>query len=168
MISKRNTATDAGTGRGRWGWRVVLGGAFAFGLAALTPLQAQAASMESVGYGAFANEGLYPEQTSCSGRFTQPNVPGGATKTAVYGGRTITLKYFYSSGCGSFARIENAPQGCAAHSNRLTATQIEWVLETVDPGIDFAYTKVINNLDGRLSKAVLFCDNQRLAETAWY
>ncbi|MDH6221794.1 hypothetical protein [Streptomyces pseudovenezuelae] len=166
MISNGNRATDRGTGR--WGWRALLGVVFAFGLAALTPFQAQAASLQSAGYGVFANEGLYPEQTSCSGSFTQPNVPGGATKTAVYAGRTITLKYFYSPGCGSFARIDNAPQGCAAHSNRLAPNFTEWVLESVDPGIDFAYTKVINNLDGRLSKAVLFCDNQRLAETAWY
>ncbi|MFI8835147.1 hypothetical protein ACIGPN_29800 [Streptomyces afghaniensis] len=166
MISRRNRKTDRGTGRR--GWRALLGVAFAFGLAALTPLQAQAAPIQSVGYGALPNEGLYPEQTSCSGSYYQPGVPGGATKTAVYGGRTITLKYFYSPGCGSFARIENAPQGCAAHSNRLTDSGIVWVLETVDPGINYAYTKVINNLNGRQSKAVLFCDNQRLAETAWY
>jgi hypothetical protein len=166
VISRRNRKTDRGTGRR--GRRALLGVAFAFGLAALTPLQAQAAPIQSVGYGTLPNEGLYPEQTSCSGRYYQPGVPGGATKTAVYGGRTITLKYFYSPGCGSFARIENAPQGCAAHSNRLTDSGIVWVLETVDPGINYAYTKVINNLNGRQSKAVLFCDNQRLAETAWY
>lgn len=165
MILKR----ERGTGRsGRRGWRALLGVGFAFGLAAFTPFQAQAAPMESATYGTLPNEGLYPEQTSCSGSYYQPNVPGGATKTAVYAGRTITLRYFYSPGCGSFARIENAPQGCAAHSNRLTDTSTVWLLETVDPGIDYAYTKVINNLDGRLSKAVLFCDNQRLAETAWY
>ncbi|MFJ7073440.1 hypothetical protein [Streptomyces sp. NPDC098781] len=165
MISKRERGTGRTGGRGR---RALLGVAFAFGLAALTPLQAQAAPMQSASYGNLPNEGLYPEQTSCSGSYYQPNVPGGATKTAVYAGRTITLKYFYSPGCGSFARIENAPEGCAAHSNRLTDTSTVWVLETVDPGINYAYTKVINNLDGRLSKAVLFCGNQRLAETAWY
>ncbi|WP_327721631.1 hypothetical protein OG381_44205 [Streptomyces sp. NBC_00490] len=162
-VENRKTTTH----RTRLTLRALLGVALAFGLAALTPLQAQAASKESASYGTLPNEGLYPEQTSCSGRYYQPNVPGGATKTVVYAGRTITLKYFYSPGCGSFARIENAPEGCAAHSNRDGST-IVWVLETVDPGIDYAYTKVINNLDGRLSKAVLFCNDQRLAETAWY
>ncbi|MGW2329712.1 hypothetical protein ACWC5C_28700 [Streptomyces sp. NPDC001700] len=148
--------------------RTLFGAALAFGLAALTPLTAEAAPGQSVSYGNQPGEGLYPEQTSCSGRYTQPNVPGGATKTAVYQGRTITLKYFYNSGCGSFARIENAPQGCAAHSNRLEGSQIVWVLETVDPGINYAYTKIINNLNGRQSRAVLICNNQTLASTAWY
>ncbi|MER6134040.1 hypothetical protein [Streptomyces sp. BV286] len=166
MILRGNR--EIARGAGRRGWRrALLGVTLAFGLAALTPLQAQAAPIQSATYGTLPNEGLYPEQTSCSGSYYQPNVPGGATKTAVYGGRTITLKYFYSPNCGSFARIENAPQGCAAHSNR-SGSPIVWVLETVDPGIDYAYSKVINNLNGRLSKAVLFCDNQRLAETAWY
>ncbi|MFG3322554.1 hypothetical protein ACGF3J_31305 [Streptomyces sp. NPDC048171] len=164
----RKPSSETNRATGRRGWRAMFGVVFAFGLAALTPLQAQAAPMQSVGYGTLPHEGLYPQQSSCSGSYAQPAVPGGATKTAVYAGRTITLKYFYSAGCGSFARIENAPQGCAAHSNRLTDSGVEWVLETVDPGIDYAYTKVINNLSGRQSKAVLFCNDQRLAETAWY
>lgn len=148
--------------------RTLFGAALAFGLAALTPLTADAAAVQSASYGNLPNEGLYPEQTSCSGRYTQPRVPGGATKTAVYQGRTITLKYFYSPGCGSFARVENAPRDCAAHSNRLDGSKIVWVLETVDPGINYAYTKVINNLNGRQSRAVLICDNRTVASTAWY
>ncbi|MGK5637419.1 hypothetical protein ACSNOK_03750 [Streptomyces sp. URMC 126] len=166
MMARRNRETTRRTGRR--GGRALFGVACAFGLAALTPLQAQAAPMQSVGYGTLPNEGLYPGKTSCSGQYHQPNVPGGATKTAVWAGRTITLRYFYSRGCGSYARIDNAPRGCAAHSNRLAGSSIVWVLETVDPGIDYAYTKVINNLDGRKSKAVLFCNDQRLAETAWF
>ncbi|MFH8693549.1 hypothetical protein ACWGKK_38495 [Streptomyces chartreusis] len=54
------------------------------------------------------------------------------------------------------------------HGNRLADASTVWVLETVDPGIDYAYTKVINSLDGRLSKAVLFCGSQGLAESAWF
>ena len=164
-----STTNRAGQGPRRRGLRRTLfGAALAFGLAALTPLTAEAAPGQSASYGNLPNEGRYPEQTSCSGRYTQPSVPGGATKTAVYQGRTITLKYFYNSGCGSFARIENAPQGCAAHSNRLDGSKIVWVLETVAPGIDYAYTKVINNLAGRQSRAVLICNDRTLASTAWY
>ncbi|RNG19280.1 hypothetical protein [Streptomyces botrytidirepellens] len=166
MTSTTNRAEQGPRRRGLR--RTLFGAALAFGLAALTPLTAEAAAGQSASYGNLPHEGRYSEQTACSGRYTQPNVRGGATKKAVYQGRTITLKYFHNSGCGSFARIENAPQGCAAHSNRLDGSKIVWVLETVDPGIDYASTKVINNLDGRRSRAVLICDNQTLASTAWY
>ncbi|MGR3932730.1 hypothetical protein [Streptomyces sp. BRA346] len=148
--------------------RTLFGAALAFGLAALTPLTAEAASGQSASYGNLPNEGRYPEQTACAGHYIQPKMPGGATKKAVYQGRTVTLKYFSNSGCGSYARIENAPQGCAAHSNRLDGSKIVWVLETVDPGSTSANTKVLNNPDGRQSRAVLICDNQTLASTAWY
>ncbi|MFI0815167.1 hypothetical protein ACH4TX_04385 [Streptomyces sp. NPDC021098] len=159
----------AGKGPRRRGLRRTLfGAALAFGLAALTPLTAEAAASQSASYGTLPGEGKYPEQTACSGRYTQPNVPGGATKRAVYQGRTITLRYLYNSGCGSYARIENAPQGCAAHSNRLDGSKIVWVLETVAPGTDSASTKVISKVDGRKTRAVLICDDQTLAATAWY
>lgn len=159
----------AGKGpRRRGSRRTLFGAALAFGLAALTPLTAEAAPAQSASYGSLPGEGKYPEQTACAGRYTQPNVPGGATKKAVYQGRTITLRYFSSPGCGSFARIENAPQGCAAHSNRLDGAKIVWTLETVAPGTDRASTKVINNLEGRKSRALLICDSQTLAATAWY
>ncbi|SEB61008.1 hypothetical protein SAMN05216482_0189 [Streptomyces sp. PAN_FS17] len=54
------------------------------------------------------------------------------------------------------------------HGYRLADASRVWVLETVDPGIDYAYTKVINRLDGRLSKAVVFCGSQGLAESVWF
>ncbi|WP_063730745.1 hypothetical protein [Streptomyces sp. RTd22] len=166
MTSTTNRAEQGPRRRGLR--RTLFGAALAFGLAALTPLTAEAAPEQSASYGSLPGEGRYPEQTACSGRYTQPKVPGGATKTAVYQGRTITLRYFSSSGCGSFARIENAPQGCAAHSNRIDGSKVVWVLETVAPGTGYAATKVINNRDGRQSRAVLICDNQTLASTAWY
>lgn len=166
MTSMTNRAEKGPRRRGLR--RTLCGAALAFGLAALTPLTAEAAPGQSASYGDLPGEGQYPEQTACSGHYTQPKVRGGATKKAVYQGRTITLRYFRNSGCGSFARIENAPQGCAAHSNRLDASKIVWVLETVDPGSDHASTKVINNRDGRPSRAVLICDDQTLASTAWY
>lgn len=164
-----STTNRAGKGPRRRGLRRTLRcAALAFGLAALTPLTAEAAPGQSASYGMLPGEGQYPEQTACSGRYTQPKVPGGATKTAVHQGRTITLRYFSHPGCGSFARIENAPQGCAAHSNRFDGSKIVWVRETVAPGSDQASTKVINNSDGRTSRAVLICDDKTLAATAWY
>ena len=32
------------------------------------------------------------------------------------------------------------------------------IRETVDPGISFAYTKIANNLQGRLARGALVCD----------
>ena len=73
------------------------------------------------------------------------------------GGRTVTLKYFYNGACGSFARIENAPRNCWVVLDRSTdgGRTWTWVMETVDPGIDFAYTMMGNNLSGRVSEGRL-------------
>ncbi len=125
----------------------------------------------SPAYGTFRYEGSYPERTPC--KFYLPPVPGGATRSAYLAGwGYITLKYFYSDGCGSFARIENAPTGrCAAVLDRSTdggRTHVN-VSEPVDPGINFAYTKMGNNLNGRVSRAALVCrPNVVLARTNWY
>jgi len=44
-----------------------------------------------------------------------------------------------------------------------------WVAETVDAGIDYAYTMVGNNFSGRVSRGALACGNgQVLARTSWY
>jgi hypothetical protein len=47
-----------------------------------------------------------------------------------------------------------------------------WVQETVDPGINFAYTMVGNNLSGRVSRAALACGpsapRKVIARTGWY
>jgi hypothetical protein len=83
----------------------------------------------------------------------------------------MALKYFYSSKCGSFARIENSRANCAAvlqRSNSGTGRVDGWVSETVDPGINYAYTKIGNNLNGRVSRALLACDGDDLVFTNWY
>lgn len=155
-----------GPGKTR-GWMVAAAVAAA-GVVALAPFQAQATATWSESYGELPNEGLYPEQTSCSGSYFQPKVPGGATKTAEYKGHTVTLTLYYHRDCGAFARIENAPQDCEAHINRLQGNSIIWMKESVDPGIDYAYTMIANSLDGREVRAVLFCNGENLAETSWY
>ncbi|MFJ9589050.1 hypothetical protein [Streptomyces acidicola] len=83
----------------------------------------------------------------------------------------MSLKYFYSDRCGSFARIENARQNCAAvleRSNNGTGRADGWVSETVDAGVTYSYTKIGNNLGGRVSRALLACDGHALTSTAWY
>src|SRR5688572_15317688 len=57
----------------------------------------QAVSSHGPGYPAYLYEGLFPTQTPCSGRFALKQ-----SRTASFGGRTITLKYFYHGSCGSF------------------------------------------------------------------
>ncbi len=126
---------------------------------------AQAAPFDSgAGYPRFANEGKYPGSTGCSYRLQQ-------SRTATYAGRRVTLKYFYSGGCGSFARIENAPRACSAWLDRTangSTSRWDYVGETVDAGIDYAYTKVGNNLSGRYSRAALVCNGGVIARTGWY
>ncbi|MGI8781452.1 MAG: hypothetical protein ACR2L8_15035, partial [Solirubrobacteraceae bacterium] len=87
------------------------------------------------------------------------------------GGGPLRLKYFYSSRCGSFARVENAPRNCRVVLER-SSTQFYWwgwVVETVDPGINYAYTKVANNLQGRLSRSFVQCgiDDRPLSTPAY-
>lgn len=130
------------------------------------PPGTQAAPFNSGGYPRFTYEGLYPEATPCRYNLLQ-------SKTATWSGRNITLKYFYSDGCGSFARIDNAPRDCSVYLDRTrysyNVTSWEYVGETVDPGISFAYTQVGNNLAGRLSRGALVCGNGTVVtRTSWY
>ncbi|MFI0977748.1 hypothetical protein ACH4SP_12125 [Streptomyces sp. NPDC021093] len=130
---------------------------------------ASAAPSHSSNYPKFTYEGKYPENTPCSGSYSLIH-----RTSANVNGRTITLKYFYAGGCGSFARIENAPQGCYAWLDRTSyvpsgnPTSWDWVRESVDSGINYAYTQVGNNLNGRVSRAALVCGSTVHARTAWY
>ncbi|MFE0252304.1 hypothetical protein [Streptomyces sp. NPDC059010] len=130
---------------------------------ALTPLSAHAASFSGGNYGAYGFEGQYPTVGGCSGTFRQV----GPTKTF----EGMALKYFYSDKCGSFARIENSRANCAAvleRSNSGAGRADGWVSETVDSGINYAYTKIGSNLSGRVSRALLACDGHALTNTNWY
>jgi hypothetical protein len=83
----------------------------------------------------------------------------------------MALKYFYSDKCGSFARIENSRPGCVAvlqRSNDGVGRVDGWVSESVDPGITYAYTQMGNNLNGRVSRALLSCEGHDLTQTGWY
>ncbi|WP_225652788.1 hypothetical protein [Streptomyces pseudogriseolus] len=131
---------------------------------ALLPSSAvHAASFSGGNYGAYAREGQYPTVSGCAGTFRQI----GATRTF----EGMALKYYYSDACGSFARIENARTNCAAvleRSNGGAGRADGWVSETVDSGLTYAYTKIGNNLDGRVSRAILACDGHALVNTGWY
>ncbi|MBA2812814.1 hypothetical protein E0500_037225 [Streptomyces sp. KM273126] len=100
---------------------------------ALTPPTAQAAPFQGGNYGAYGFEGLYSTHARCAGSFRQT----GPTRSA----EGISLKYFYSDRCGSFARIENARQNCAA---------------------------ALERSNGRVSRALPACDGHALTSTAWY
>ncbi len=128
---------------------------------------AQAAPFNSPGYPNYTYEGKYPESTPCRYNLQQ-------SKSATWAGSKITLKYFYSGQCGSFARIDNAPPYCKVYLDRTRSSNPnpsswDYVGETVDPGINFAYTKVGNNLSGRLSRAALVCGTGTVVtRTNWY
>lgn len=145
--------------------KLAVGAAAAAVLALAGAAAAQATPYHGSGYPAFAYEGRYPEATPCSYGLNQ-------SRTASWAGRSIRLKYFYSGGCGSFARIENAPRDCRVVLDRSTdgGRSWSWVLETVDPGIDYAYTQVGNNLSGRVSRGALVCGSNGtvVVRTNWY
>ncbi len=158
-----NATHERGLMRRRSLRTLLISGGAAAALALTTPFTAQAAPHSGGNYGAFAHEGQYPTVSGCSGTFRQV----GTTQYA----EGMALKYFYSDSCGSFARIENSRDNCAAvleRSNSGAARPDGWVSETVDAGIDYAYTKIGNNLDGRVSHALLTCDGHVLAETGWH
>jgi hypothetical protein len=141
----------------------VLAAGGAAAVLALTPVSAQAAPFQGGNYGAYGMEGQYPTISSCAGTFGQV----GPTRNA----EGMALKYFYSDKCGSFARIENSRANCAAvleRSDSGAGRADGWVSETVDSGVDYAYTMIGNNLSGRVSRALLTCDGHVLAETGWY
>ncbi|MEU1852468.1 hypothetical protein ABZ499_25155 [Streptomyces sp. NPDC019990] len=143
--------------------RTLLAAGGAAAVLALLPTSAQAAPHSGGNYGAYGMEGRYPTTSFCSGTFRQI----GATTYA----EGMALKYFYSDKCGSFARIENSRANCAAVLQRSDsgAGRVDgWVSETVDAGIDYAYTQMGNNLNGRVSRAVLSCDGHDLVATGWY
>ncbi|WP_055597503.1 hypothetical protein [Streptomyces hirsutus] len=143
--------------------RTLLAAGGAAAVMALLPTSAHAAPYSGGNYGAYGMEGQYPTISSCAGTFGQV----GPTQRF----ENMALKYFYSGSCGSFARIENSRANCAAvleRSNNGVGRADGWVSETVDPGITYAYTKIGNNLHGRVSRALLTCDGHVLAETGWY
>jgi hypothetical protein len=117
------------------------------------------------GYPMFPYEGVYPDDTPCRDRFQLEQVT-----TGTYQGHTITLKYFYDDDCGSFARIDDAPGSCAVILDRSTDDGMSWawVRELVEPRLHFAYTKMGNNLEGRISRGALVCDGLVIVRTDWW
>ena len=118
------------------------------------------------GYPMFPPEGEgYPEDMLCSGAFKLNQ-----RLIVTYQGHEVTLSYFSLEDCGSFAKIENAPTNCAAVLERSTDDGVSWawVGEIVEPHLDYAYTMIGNNLDGRKSRAALACDGQVLERTGWH
>ncbi|MDN3027903.1 hypothetical protein [Streptomyces sp. S.PB5] len=143
--------------------KTLLAAGSAAAVMALLPTSAHADSSSGGNYGLYGNEGQYPTTNYCTGTFRQV----GATKYA----DNMALKYFYSDKCGSYARIENSRQNCAAvleRSDNGVGRADGWVSESVDPGITYAYTQMGNNLNGRVSRALLVCDGHQKAETAWF
>lgn len=136
---------------------------------------AQAASGYSGNYGAYGGEGVYPT-TGCGPWNLARSTSAG------YAGRTVYVKLYYSGKCGAYARIDNAPQGCRAYADRYDGgdagsffgtyrdPSAGWanVWEDVDPGINYAYTKMANDLNGRVARAALVCNNTIVTRTTWY
>jgi hypothetical protein len=140
------------------------------------PLTAQAVPYVQGNFGALPYENSYPTVAGCSGTFFLPSdMPGGAVKYGNWAGRQVKLEFYYSNRCGAYARISNAPASCQAEIRRDSngdRREDGRMWETVDPGIDFAYTRIANNLNGRLALAQLVCVDGNTAHlvtsTDWY
>lgn len=128
---------------------------------------AQASPSVDGDYGKYANEGSYPSKAKC-GSFKMVK-----KASRFYAGRTFTVKLYYSDNCGAFGRVDNITDDyrCKVVVNRSgngTHNYKGSVAESVDKGDDFAYTKIANNLNGRLARAGVVCDGHTQVKTGWY
>jgi hypothetical protein len=112
-----------------------------------------------------AYEGLYPTQTPCVGKFVNVR-----QMPFTWNGRTGMLKLFYNGNCGAYIRADNMDPSCEVVAQRYSSDGFYdgWVIETSD-GLTFAYTKMLNNLNGRWALGSLFCPvNPEVGDTiAW-
>ena len=144
---------------------------------ALPAVTASAASWSYPNYGTYDHEGEYPNGNhACGGGFgwSQP-VP---EKKLAFAGRTYTIRLCYSDNYGAYARLDGAAKNdtrCVAvlhRSNTASTGNYASVWESVDGNVTYAYTKVGNNLEGRLARAEMVCDggkpSQKIVRTAWY
>ncbi|WP_020421617.1 hypothetical protein [Amycolatopsis sp. ATCC 39116] len=113
-----------------------------------------------------AYEGRYPANTPCSGAFRVVD-----TDSFTWYGRVGTLKLYYHGSCGAYARADNIESYCYVRLNRLepgeTGRYHGWVTETTD-GLNYAYTQMANNLNGRLARGSVICSGMEVADVGWY
>lgn len=150
--------------------KAAIGGAVAIGSVLTLTTPANAVSYSNGNYGAYAYEGSYPTIAACAGTFSTIYTRTGYQ----YAGHSITLRLLYSSKCGAYARIDGAPvntcQTILDRSNNPYDTA-SWssVWETVDSGLTYAYTKMGNDLNGRLARAAVWCGGSSpVWQTNWY
>ncbi len=156
--------------------RVLGVGVAAASLGVLGLAPAQAVSYHNGNYGSMAHENAYPNGNhACGGGhgWSQPV----SAKSYRFAGRTLTIRLCYSNSYGAYARLDGAAVNdsrCKAildRSNSPHETK-SWssVWETVDSNVGYAYTKVGNDLHGRLARAAVSCDGsgKAPAQTAWY
>lgn len=101
----------------------------------------------------FAYEGLYPTQTPCVGKFVNVR-----QMPFTWNGRSGMLKLFYNGACGAYIRADNMDPSCSVFGERYSSdlSYDGWIEETSD-GLTYAYTKMLNNLNGRWALGSLFC-----------
>jgi hypothetical protein len=145
----------------------------AVGFLALSSVPASAAPYYYGHYGDRPGEGVYPSGNHACGLDGWVQPVKAVAKT--YNGRTYTLRLCYKNGVGAYGRLDGAAVNdthCSPFIIRGSApgNKTEWagVGETVDGNVNYAYTKVINDLNGYLASATLNCDGVIQAATAWY
>lgn len=138
-------------------------------------IPASAAPYYYNGYGNLAHEKVYPTGNhACGGSGWRQAV---SARSAKYHGRTYTIRLCYNGSYGAYARLDGAAvndKNCWIVLDRSkkandTKSVPASVAETVDSGVGYAYTKVGNDLHGRLARAALVCGNGTVpVRTSWY
>ena len=119
---------------------------------------ANAAPSQGGNYPHYAHEGQY--RSSCAGTYSVVR-----SASTVYRGKTVTLHLYYNGNCGAYGELSGPTVGagtakyCSVTTFRNTNPG-GWVKETVDPGDTFAYTKLVNDLQGRTAYARASCSSQ--------
>ena len=143
----------------------------AAGLAALAlaPAAAPAQPFPGPGYPKYANEGRYPRRRPASTR-SRPTAP----RASRGGGSRSSTPTTGAAARSRGSTTRRAPARVTLDRSADGGRTWSFITETVDPGDNFAYTQVGNNLSGRVSRGALVCDEPGssvgtvVARTNWF
>ncbi len=129
----------------------------AAGLVGALPASAQ--SSNSGNYPYFPHENLYKTQCAPGSYHVVRSASGS------FGGKAIYLNLWYSVSCGAYGELTGPGvtgdlttrgEGCSVTTFRTSGTAGA-VTETVDGTDNFAYTKIVNDLNGKTAAARAYC-----------
>ncbi|MEW2506290.1 sialidase family protein [Amycolatopsis sp. NPDC047767] len=158
--------------------KVVLATAASASALSFAAVPANAQPLSSAPYGAYANEGTFPSSGPCPhGSFRVQQEYTTNAPNALGGLITITVRLYYYGACGAFAEAQAADSSqasdrCSIVVDRSDDGGASWSSEEEWMDNGWAETKIANNLNGRLARGALVCDNLSgplfIFRTNWY